>query len=155
MTLQHRHWGCLAAAVLLSVGASSLAACGDDAKQAGGPASSTTSTSQKAACGVAEGGEVTIVAKDVAWSTDCLQAPDSVPLTIVIDNRDDGVNHNLHLTAPGSPATKLEAGPITQHLSVGTLAAGDYHFVCDLHPNMTGTLQVLAPLAEGPATTGR
>jgi plastocyanin len=58
----------------------------------------------------------------------------------VIDNQDDGVNHNLHLTdAPDEPATDLEAGPRVQELEV-RLPAGDYEFVCDLHPTMVGTL---------------
>jgi plastocyanin len=129
--------GMLAAAVLL-VGACSSS---DDA----GPAPA-------AGCRSAEGGRVTIVAADVAWDTDCLETPAGQPLTIVIDNRDDGVNHNLHLTdAPGTPKTELEAGPVTQELAV-SLEAGDYSFVCDIHPNMVGTLEVrdANPGAEPP-----
>ena len=84
---------------------------------------------------------MTLVADDLRWDTDCLRAPPG-PLTIEVDNRDDGQNHNVHLPdAPGSPATDLEPGPSQQELEVD-LASGAYEFVCDIHPNMVGTLTV-------------
>jgi plastocyanin len=92
-------------------------------------------------CKRAEGGRVTLVANDVRWDTDCLRAEPG-PLTIEVDNQDDGVNHNVHLPdAPDSPASDLRPGPSTQELEV-TLGAGSYEFICDLHPNMVGTLTV-------------
>ncbi|MEO7573717.1 MAG: cupredoxin domain-containing protein [Acidimicrobiales bacterium] len=119
----------IAAALVLAL---ALGACGDtgepDPPVAGG-------------CKVAEGGEVTLVADDLLWDTDCLEAEPG-PLTIVVDNQDDGQNHNVHLPdAPTSPATDLELGPSRQELDV-TLDAGAYEFICDLHPNMVGTLTV-------------
>ncbi len=101
---------------------------GDDPPVAGG-------------CKVAEGGQVTLVADDVRWDTDCLEAEPGA-LTIVVDNRDDGVNHNVHLPDhPTSPATELELGPSRQELVV-EVEAGAYEFICDIHPNMLGTLTV-------------
>jgi plastocyanin len=118
-----------AAPVVLAL---ALGACG------GSDASGPTPT---VGCKDAQGGRVTLVADDVRWDTDCLRAAPG-PLTIEVDNRDVDVNHNVHLPdAPGSPATDLEAGPVTQELAV-TLAAGSYEFICDLHPNMVGTLTV-------------
>ncbi len=117
----------LAAVVLL------LAACGgdDDIDDTAGPG----------ACHDAADGRVTLVAKDLTWDTDCLRAP-AGPLTIVVDNRDDGQNHNVHLpTADGSPATDLTQGPSQEELDV-ELSAGSYEYVCDIHPNMVGTLTV-------------
>jgi plastocyanin len=109
-----------------------LAACG-------GTDGATTTTT--VGCKDAEAGTVTLVADDLRWDTDCLRAGPG-PLTIEVDNRDDGVNHNVHLPdAPDSPATELEQGPITQALDV-TLTPGSYEYVCDLHPNMVGTLTV-------------
>ena len=94
-----------------------------------------------AGCRTAQDGRVEVVAKGVAWDTDCLEAPAGA-LTIVVDNRDDGVSHNLHLTdAPDGPKTDLEAGPVTQELDV-SLDVGAYEYVCDIHPNMVGTLTV-------------
>ena len=94
-----------------------------------------------AGCKEAASGEVTLVAEDVRWDTDCLRSAPG-PLTIVVDNRDEGGNHNVHLpTAEGSPASDLEPGPSRQELEVD-LPAGSYEFVCDIHPNMVGTLTV-------------
>jgi len=112
-----------------------LTACGDtdepDPPVAGG-------------CVRAEGGEVTLVADDLMWDTDCLEAEPGA-LTIAIDNQDDGQNHNVHLPdAPESPATDLELGPSRQELDV-TLDPGAYEFICDIHPNMVGTLTVAEP----------
>jgi plastocyanin len=123
----------LAAAVL----ALTLGACGSTGEA--GPATTV-------GCKDARDGRVTLVADDLRWDTDCLRAAPG-PLTIEVDNQDDGVNHNLHLPdAPDSPATPLEAGPSTQELDT-TLVAGRYEYICDLHPNMLGSLTVEAPVA--------
>jgi plastocyanin len=118
--------------VALPFALAALAACGDD---------DGSSTATTVGCKDAVDGEVTLVADDVRWDTDCLRSSPG-PLTIVVDNRDDGVNHNVHLsTAEGSPATELEQGPSRQELKVD-LPPGSYEFICDLHPNMVGTLTV-------------
>jgi plastocyanin len=113
-----------------------LAACGGADDDSGGIAPG-------GGCKEAEGGRVTLVADDLRWDTDCLNAPAGA-LTIEVDNRDEGQNHNVHLpTAPGSPATDLEQGRSRQELDVD-LAAGSYEYICDIHPNMVGTLTVEA-----------
>jgi plastocyanin len=112
-----------------------LAACGDT--EGGGPPTTV-------GCKDAAGGRVTLVAQPgTRWDTDCLRAT-AGPLTIVVDNQDDGGSHNVHLpSAPDSPATELEQGPRTDELDV-SLDPGSYEFVCDLHSNMVGTLTVAA-----------
>ena len=98
-------------------------------------------SSDTVGCKVAANGRVTLVADDLRWDTACLRSGPG-PLAIVVDNRDDGENHNIHLpTAEGSPATDLEQGPSRQQLDVD-LTPGAYEFVCDIHPNMVGTLTV-------------
>src|SRR5687767_7682770 len=68
------------------------------------------------ACKDAAGARVTLVADDLRWDTACLRSEPG-RLTIVVENRDDGENHNIHLpTADGSPATELERGPSRQQL---------------------------------------
>jgi len=119
--------------LLVSLVVLALGACSSD--------DATSSTTTEPACVVAEDASITLVAKDLEWNTDCLRAP-AGPLTIVVDNQDDGDNHNVHLPdAPESPSTDLVQGPSTTELDV-TLVPGDYEFICDIHPNMVGTLTV-------------
>jgi plastocyanin len=84
--------------------------------------------------------DVVIVAEDMAFDPDEVEVPAGEPVTVVIDNRDVGVNHNLHLKgAPDPNETELEQGVSQQALTV-TLPAGEYEFVCDIHPGMDGTM---------------
>ncbi|MFO7281148.1 MAG: cupredoxin domain-containing protein [Thermoanaerobacterales bacterium] len=84
--------------------------------------------------------DVVIVAEDMAFAPDEVEVPAGEPVTIVIDNRDEGVNHNIHVEGSPEPdRTPLELGPSQQALTV-TLPAGTYGFVCDIHPGMTGTV---------------
>jgi plastocyanin len=116
----------------LALAAVVVAACGGD--DGGSPPPTV-------GCKDAVAGRVTLVADDLRWDTDCLRAEPGA-LIIEVDNRDEGENHNVHLpTAEGSPATDLETGPSQQELAVD-LSAGAYEYVCDIHPNMVGTLTV-------------
>lgn len=107
-----------------------LAACGSDSDggDAGGPAGSLPP------------GDVVIVADNIAWNTDELQAPADTDFTIVIDNQDEGVQHNLDIKETDFK-TELESGVSAQVLQIN-LPAGEYEYICDLHPNMAGTLTV-------------
>jgi plastocyanin len=121
----------LAAALVVAAGWL-VAGCGDGSEP-----------TVAAGCHVASGGEVTVVAEDLAWDTDCLEATPGA-LTIVVVNRDEGVQHNLHLPdAPEDPKTPLAPGASTQELDL-TLEAGAYRYLCDIHPNMVGMLKVAA-----------
>jgi plastocyanin len=84
--------------------------------------------------------DVVVVAEDMAFDPGDVRVAAGEPVTIVIDNRDDGVNHNIHVEdAPEPNKTSLEQGVSQQALTV-TLDEGEYDFVCDIHPNMTGTM---------------
>jgi len=86
-----------------------------------------------------------IVAIGIAWDTSCLVAPAGEAFTVNVDNQDAGIQHNFDLlTEEGGDqigATAVEAGPVQQTLDVDPLDAGEYFYVCDVHPTtMTGTL---------------
>jgi plastocyanin len=84
--------------------------------------------------------DVVIRAEDMAFEPDEVAVPAGEPVTVVIDNRDEGVDHNLDVEgAPGPHETPLEPGPSRQALTL-TLPAGSYEFVCDIHPGMTGRM---------------
>lgn len=120
--------------VVVTASLMGLAGCGSDDEPAAAPAG----------CNQVVDGEVMIAAVDLAWEPGCLTGPADERFRIVVDNRDEGVNHNLHLPdAPDEPSTSLEQGPVMQELEV-VLAAGEYEVVCDIHPNMVASLEVMA-----------
>ena len=85
-------------------------------------------------------GDVVLTADNIAWDTDSLEAPADTDFTIVIDNKDEGVQHNLDIKETEFKS-ELETGVSAQVLQIN-LPAGEYDFICDLHPNMAGTLTV-------------
>jgi plastocyanin len=110
---------------LVVIAAASLAACGGGEGEAADGA-------------VPADPDAVVVAEDMGFDVDELRVAAGRPVSIVIDNRDDGVNHNIHIEdAPEPNATRLVQGPSQQALTV-TLEEGSYDFVCDIHPNMNG-----------------
>ena len=87
--------------------------------------------------------EFTIVAENIEWDLDRVVVPAGQEITATIDNRDRGILHNLHVKSPGDPKTELEKGPMTQTLRFTIDEPGSYEFVCDAHPNMTGTVEAI------------
>jgi plastocyanin len=80
------------------------------------------------------------------FTEDELRAP-AGEITIVFDNRDEGILHNIAIypsqddlaTVLGS--TELTEGPDVQELTI-ELEAGEYYYNCQVHPAMDGTLIV-------------
>ena len=61
---------------------------------------------------------MTLVAKDIKFDPTCLEVPSGQDVDIVLDNQDNGVQHNINIKdAPGGPTTELEAGVVQQTLS--------------------------------------
>ena len=111
-----------------AVAAAVLAACGDDA---GAKPGSTGEEPVSA---------FTIVADNMQWDRDRVVVRAGQEVTATIENRDKGIPHNLHIESPGDPRTELEDGIVTQTLVFTIDEPGEHRFVCDAHPNMTGTI---------------
>ncbi|MFL5641494.1 MAG: cupredoxin domain-containing protein [Chloroflexota bacterium] len=114
-----------------------LAACsGASAAPAGTPAAPASAGSQ-----VPAGGTATVVAKDIAFTTPAVAVTAGSPFTIAFDNR-DGAPHNIDISdASGAHVFKGEIVSGTQvSYAVPALAAGTYTFICDVHPDMKGTI---------------
>lgn len=119
--------------VVVALALALLGGCGGDEEPAGPPAD----------CTRIEGETVTLVAQNLAWSTDCLRVAQGTEVTVTVDNRDQGVQHNLVISGPsGEEGTEVEAGPVTQTLVYAATEPGRHPFRCDPHPTMTGDLWV-------------
>jgi plastocyanin len=120
-----------------------LAACG------GGEESAAAASGDNTGGGTVEvvDGNVDITAADLAFDATTIVAPAGEAFTITLVNND---------TAPHNIAIYVEEGgdPIVQGdvfdggaevtVEVPALDAGEYFFVCDLHPDMNGTVVVEA-----------
>ena len=91
----------------------------------------------------------TVVGQNLLFNLTQLNAAAGAPVTIVFDNEDSAVAHNIHFFSGASSsgtsvgATDIIAGPSTATLSLGVLAAGSYFYHCDVHPvQMQGHLTV-------------
>lgn len=90
-------------------------------------------------------GTLHISALNLAFDTDHLQAPAGEAFVLEFDNNDPGIPHNVDITDLNGASVfrgQIINGPSTATYEVPALAAGDYRFACDVHPDMTGTLTV-------------
>jgi plastocyanin len=86
---------------------------------------------------------VTVVAKDLKFTTPAVSAKAGSPFTIAFDNQ-DGAPHNVAISdASGAKVFKGEIVAARKvDYQVGALPAGTYGFICEVHPDMKGTLTV-------------
>jgi plastocyanin len=96
-----------------------------------------------------KGTKLHLTAHLIKFNTDCLAAPADTAFTVIFDNQDGGVPHNIHILS-ADPSTDPNAqsffdgdlvlGPSTATLHVSAIPAGTYFFRCDVHPTaMFGT----------------
>jgi len=99
---------------------------------------------RSAHCGP-EANSLTLTAKSVTWSLDCIRVHDDEPVTITFKNDDAGVQHNFSLYSAPDLKTNffkgpLLTGPASAVLHIPALPAGTYYFQCDVHGQaMSGT----------------
>ena len=109
-----------------------LAACSGASAQAEQPSSPA---------GNPGGATVTIVAKDIKFVTPVVTVKASAAFAIDFDNQ-DGAPHNIAISDAGG--AKVFKGDIVSSSNVTyqvpALAAGTYTFICEVHPDMKGTI---------------
>lgn len=77
-----------------------------------------------------------------------LEAKANTPFTIHFDNQDSQAPHNVQLKGPSGDVplggdTAFFTGPGNRDYTVPALAAGEYEYMCQVHPTtMKGTLTV-------------
>jgi len=96
-----------------------------------------------APAGSPSGDAVTITAKDIKFVPTAVSVKADTAFDIVFDNQ-DGAPHNIVISDPsGSQVFKGEIVSSKKvDYQVPALAAGSYSFLCEVHPDMKGTLTV-------------
>jgi len=108
-------------------------------------ASAEPSPSESASASASGGaGEVLeISAQNIAFDTTQEAVPADTAFQIHFVNNDQGIPHNVAVRDQGGAEVfkgEVFPGIDERTYDVPSLAAGDYTFICDVHPNMTGTL---------------
>jgi len=87
--------------------------------------------------------DVTITAQGIQFVDRQVVAPAGRPFTIAFVNLDAGVPHNVDIRSAAGDNLfigEIFNGVDVRVYEVPALAAGEYPFVCSVHPNMTGTI---------------
>lgn len=101
--------------------------------------------------GGATGGPATvnIVAQNLVFNLRTITVSAGVEVTVVLDNRDAGVPHNISFYTNRSASSAIFKGALISGPTTSTekftspSSPGSYFFRCDVHPDtMTGTLTV-------------
>jgi plastocyanin len=113
------------AGILLAVVALVAAGC------SGGPAQTVVGTPAVT---------LALVAESSKFDSTSLAVPAGSPFAIAFENL-DALPHNVSIRGGSSPiVTEVFTGPAERTYVYPALPAGSYTFICDVHPEMTGTL---------------
>lgn len=87
------------------------------------------------------GDSIVVVAKDMQFLTSSVTVPANKPVVIVLDNQ-EGAPHNIAIKdASGGDVFKGEIVTNAKATNnVPALAPGTYTFLCEVHPDMKGTI---------------
>ena len=108
-------------------------------------AASGEATNGGAGTATVSGGAVEITAADLEFDAETIEAPAGETWTITLVNN-DSAPHNISIyTEEGGEEVVIGevADPgETLEVEVPALDAGEYFFVCDIHPDMNGTVVI-------------
>jgi len=99
------------------------------------------------------GASLTIQARDLTFAPDIATAPANVPLRLILDNKDAGTAHNIHVFQGDTDfgTSSSVEGPGLTAVELPALAPGRYQFECTIHSQMIGTILVSAGASAGPS----
>ena len=104
-------------------------------------ACSGSSGGTAAPAGSVDPNAIVVTAKDLAFNPTEVSAPADTPFQIVLDNQ-ESAPHNIKIS--DSTGAEVFKGEIVTNqkvtYSVPALAAGAYPFICEVHPDMKGTV---------------
>lgn len=88
-----------------------------------------------------------LVARNLQFQPRSLTATANQPVQLQFDNQDSGVPHNVAFFTNSSKTTAiyktpLETGPKVETFTFTAPGPGTYFFVCEVHPDMTGSFVV-------------
>jgi plastocyanin len=116
-------------------------------------ASVAPSTAGESPAGSGGGATLTVTAPvgaaTAGFDPTTLEAAAGAPFTLTFDNQDNQAPHNLVIQKPDSSKVAVQGdtafftGPGQRSYQVPALTAGDYKYLCEVHPTtMLGTLSV-------------
>jgi plastocyanin len=124
-----------------------LAACSADDSGSSAPPAASAGNGGGGGAGTATvaDGSVEITAENLEFSANTIEAPAGEPFTITLVNN-DSAPHNISVYTEEGGDVIAEGAVINQgetvEVQVDALDAGEYYFLCDIHPEMNGTVVV-------------
>ncbi len=107
-----------------------LVGCGNTGSAPSAPAASADANAPR------------VAAKDIQFLNRELTVPAAAAFSLVFDNQ-EAAPHNIAISNAGGSKVftgEVFTGPAQRTYQVPALPAGSYTFICDVHPNMTGTI---------------
>jgi plastocyanin len=96
--------------------------------------------------------DITITSTKTEFDVEAFAIPAGTEVSVTYANQHGGVPHNLHLQieAAGDPKTETKPGPDEQTLTFTAPEAGEFDYICDVHPGqMKGTVVVVEEGGNG------